>query len=297
MIVDIMRRSRLVSIVILSWICISCIFALLTITNDKNASFSNRRQGPFKIPSFKDSLKRGTKQVMNPLKPEADKRRVPVQDVDFNGELPQVRAPGDAGNQRALGEMGKPVNIDPKTLNATEKKKYDRLWNENAYNGYASDLISLHRQLPDMRDIECRQLKYDSSTLPTTSVIIIFHNEGRSALLRTIHSVIDNSPPRLLKEIILVDDCSTRDYLKSPLDDYISALKKVRIVRLEKRQGLIRARLEGADVALGEVLIFLDSHCEATAGWLEPLLYSIAQNNKTAIVPIIETIYHEFSIF
>jgi polypeptide N-acetylgalactosaminyltransferase len=105
-----------------------------------------------------------------------------------------------------------------------------------------------------------------------------------------VYSVLNRSDPALLKEIILVNDASTFGHLNEPLTEFVAKLDKVKLVRHEKRQGLIRARLKGASIASAEVLVFLDSHCEATEGWLEPLIDPIARNPNVSTVPIIETI-------
>jgi glycosyltransferase involved in cell wall biosynthesis len=42
---------------------------------------------------------------------------------------------------------------------------------------------------------------------------------------------------------------------------------KVHLVRLRERAGLIRARLAGAEAAVGDVLVFLDAHCEVVQTW------------------------------
>lgn len=118
----------------------------------------------------------------------------------------------------------------------------------------------------------CALLKY-SRNLPTVSVVVPFFNEHFSTLLRTAYSVLNRSPVDLIVEIILVDDASTKDLLKDRLDRYVAEhLPKVKIVRLPERSGLIIARLAGAKIATGEVLIFLDSHTEPNTNWLPPLL-------------------------
>lgn len=68
----------------------------------------------------------------------------------------------------------------------------------------------------------------------------------------------------------------------------MAKLKKVKIVRAPSREGLIKARLRGADAAQGPVLTFLDSHIECAPGWLEPLLDRIAEDPKNVAIPVIE---------
>lgn len=118
----------------------------------------------------------------------------------------------------------------------------------------------------------CITEKY-SSVMPSVSVIIIFHNEHLSTLLRTCYSVWNRSPAALLKEIILVDDFSTMPGLSTDLKLYIDKhMPIVKLIKLVKRSGLIKARIVGAQAAQGEVFVFLDSHCEAYHNWLPPLL-------------------------
>lgn len=60
------------------------------------------------------------------------------------------------------------------------------------------------------------------------------------------------------------------EHLGAPLEKYISETWPdgvVKLVRTQERQGLIRARMAGARAATGEVLIVMDSHCEAVTGW------------------------------
>lgn len=69
------------------------------------------------------------------------------------------------------------------------------------------------------------------------------------------------------------------DFLKLTLENYVKTLEvPVKIIRMEERSGLIRARLRGAAASKGQVITFLDAHCECTLGWLEPLLARIKED-------------------
>eukprot|EP00729_Bicosta_minor_P008086 gene8086-19098_t len=67
-----------------------------------------------------------------------------------------------------------------------------------------SNKLPLDRHLPDYRMPECKSLVYPAlKDMPQVSVIVIFYNEAMSTLMRNIVSVLNQSPPELLGEILL----------------------------------------------------------------------------------------------
>lgn len=176
-------------------------------------------------------------------------------------------------------------------FNERDQELRDLGYQKHAFNLLISNRLGYHREVPDTRNAACKDQSYPAD-LPVASVVICFYNEALSALLRTVHSVLDRTPPQLLHEIILVDDDSDFDDLKGELDEYAQKYLpgKVRIIRNEQREGLIRGRMIGAAHATGEVLVFLDSHCEVNAMWLQPLLAAIHQDHHTVVCPVIDII-------
>ncbi|ELU14019.1 hypothetical protein CAPTEDRAFT_197005 [Capitella teleta] len=217
--------------------------------------------------------------------PEKSRADEPLQKIDWHDykhiEIEKQRT--------GPGEQGAAV-----ILSSDEEKKKDALYKVNGFNGFASDKISLQRSLKDIRHPQCRTQKYWNK-LPTVSVVVPFHNEHWSTLLRTAESVLVRSPPELIHEIILVDDFSSKEHCGKPLDDHLATHYggKVKVIHQPKREGLIRTRLAGAREATGDVLIFLDSHCEANVNWLPPLLDPIAEDYRTVVCPFIDVVDYE----
>lgn len=189
------------------------------------------------------------------------------------------------------GENGQPVYPEK-----DEEELNKKLFDVNGYSGLVSDKIPLNRSVADFRHEQCQKLKY-LADLPTVSIVIPFYNDHLSTLLRTVYSVVNRSPKHLLKEVILVNDQSTKEFL---YDDLAAHLKEhfkglVKLLVLPRRSGLIWARLAGARAASGDVLLFIDSHTEASPNFLPPLLEPIAKNYRTCVCPFIDVI--DFNTF
>ncbi|KAF3831054.1 hypothetical protein GH733_002292 [Mirounga leonina] len=170
-------------------------------------------------------------------------------------------------------------------LAAKQLKAGEDPYRQHAFNQLESDKLSPDRAIRDTRHYSCPSLSY-SADLPATSVIITFHNEARSTLLRTVKSVLNRTPASLIQEIILVDDFSS-----DPEDCLLlTRIPKVKCLRNDRREGLIRSRVRGADVATAAVLTFLDSHCEVNTEWLQPMLQRVKEDHTRVVSPIIDVI-------
>uniref|UniRef100_A0A3Q4AK12 Polypeptide N-acetylgalactosaminyltransferase n=1 Tax=Mola mola TaxID=94237 RepID=A0A3Q4AK12_MOLML len=196
--------------------------------------------------------------------------RAPVRQQDRASCLPghytaaELRAALERPPQDPLapGAAGKPFHTV--SLSPEEQKEKERGEEKHCFNLYASDRISLSRDLgADTRPPECIEQTFKRCPpLPTTSVIIVFHNEAWSTLLRTVYSVLHTAPAILLKEIILVDDAS---------------------VDGKHSIGLLWT-------AVAIIWVQFPAACECFNGWLEPLLARIAENHTAVVSPDITTI-------
>ncbi|VVC39999.1 Nucleotide-diphospho-sugar transferases,Glycosyltransferase 2-like,Ricin B, lectin [Cinara cedri] len=255
-----LKRSRFAKISIGTFIILLLLFALYirseNIQNSRESAFPRHSKFLNSIPIYHDKI---------------------LGNFEY---FPPINKPGP-------GENGQPHHVPSDRENEALQSL-----SEYGMNMACSDDISLNRSIPDLRMEECKYWTYPE-VLPRTSVIIVFHNEGWSSLLRTVHSILNRTPPQFLEEILLVDDFSNKENLKTKLEYYIEKFNgKVKLIRNTEREGLIRTRSKGAFNAVGEIILFLDAHCEVGYNWLPPLIAPIARDRKIMTVPVIDGIDH-----
>ncbi|KAM9578272.1 putative polypeptide N-acetylgalactosaminyltransferase 8 isoform 2-T2 [Guaruba guarouba] len=179
-------------------------------------------------------------------------------------------------------------------LSEEEQTVAQNLFLNYGYNVYLSDRLPLDRPIRDTRSPSCKMKTYPKD-LPTLSVVLIFMNEGLSIILRAITSIINRTPAHLLKEIILVDDYSSNDDLKGPLETQVKNYNAkhselLKIIRHQKRQGLTQARISGWEASTADVVAILDAHVEVNMAWAEPILSRLKEDRTIIISPVFDNI-------
>ncbi|KAJ0069577.1 hypothetical protein NL108_010396, partial [Boleophthalmus pectinirostris] len=132
--------------------------------------------------------------------------------------------------------------------------------------------------------------------LPSIGVVLIYLNEALSVLKRAIRSIVNRTPKHLLKEIIMVDDNSSNENLKEPLDAYIKSIEEenpsLRFIRVRhtEQRGLAFARASGWRAATADVVAILDAHIEVHELWAEPLLTQIKKDRTVITSPVFDRV-------
>jgi len=142
----------------------------------------------------------------------------------------------------------------------------------------------------------CGAYRFNTTAMPTVSVIMTSQNEVSGWISTTVHSVIARTPPELLKEVIVIDDNGIppdirgKDVDEKEYED-MKNLPKVKVIQNHEREGCARSRLIGAKAATGDVLMFVDSHIEMISStWYQHLVLPIIEDPHTMSIQTIDII-------
>lgn len=153
---------------------------------------------------------------------------MPLRRVPYNAEIELMIHADLAKQERGLGDNGKSAILSDLAAHEIGERQLHKI----ALNEELSEHLSYNRTLQDARNPLCHGKQFNVNDLPTTSIVVIFFDEPYSVLVRTVHSVLNTVDSRLLKEIILVDDGSTKPELREKLDYYIETRLPQNIVHV-----------------------------------------------------------------
>ncbi|MBN3309315.1 GALT2 acetylgalactosaminyltransferase, partial [Amia calva] len=192
-------------------------------------------------------------------------------------------------------------------VGATVVKPGQDPYARNKFNQVESDKLRMDRSVPDTRHDHSISFVFLGS--PLSGLITsdqVTPNEGgfrpdgpKSFRLSSFHYriVADvNSGGQTSRRPASSSPSTTRPgrpccaQLSAEDGSLLAKIEKVRVLRNDRREGLMRSRVRGADAAVAKVLTFLDSHCECNEHWLEPLLERVAEDKTRVVSPIIDVI-------
>ena len=134
-------------------------------------------------------------------------------------------------------------------------------------------------------------MSYDN---PELTIILNSYNQT-SWLREAIESVLSQTVPNSLYELIIADDCSTNLSTIKIIDEYTKVHTNVRSIMLQTNHGTItRGRNMGIDIAKGKYIAFLDDDNRRKPNYNEKILeYFKFHPNTHILVCNSESIDHE----
>lgn len=100
------------------------------------------------------------------------------------------------------GRWGAPVKL-PENLDPDIERMLNKSKEKYQINEFISNLIPLDREIPDIRNEYCKNMKY-SDNLPMASVIMVFHNEALSMILRYFEDFVSFGQLNYFSQLIFI---------------------------------------------------------------------------------------------
>lgn len=149
------------------------------------------------------------------------------------------------------------------------------------------------RRMPTARTVPFFELDAAPEALtwePQTISVVLPCAEEREYAVNTVKAVFKTTPLHILHEIIVVDDGSHPPLSKKHLTKKVREQYRVKIVRHNQTQGLIRAKKSGGDAATGDIVVFFDCHVAPQERWYVDFLQLIGENYRRMVVPQITSL-------
>lgn len=123
----------------------------------------------------------------------------------------------------------------------------------------------------------------------TVSIIIPWLAEKWVHMEGTMKAILHFTPDELVNEYIWISD-GNQDSKEAELK---ALSPKVRVFAFNERQGLMRAKMKGVEMATAPVIVFLEAHVIPNKHWLQHILHRVVVNPKVLAMPVLDQIPQE----
>jgi polypeptide N-acetylgalactosaminyltransferase len=182
------------------------------------------------------------------------------------------------GKNRAAIPLSDVIRNDPAYWIADEEDDfYEHVYHSPSSFTHLRQNMGVKHYFPHI----CGLYRFNETMLPTVSVIMTLRNEVPGMVTLSAQSILARTPPDLLVEIIIIND-DPSDPLSPELESLKQTFDKIVLHTTTEREGCARARIQGASMARGTVLMFVDSHVEMLSStWYQHLVLPILDNPHT----------------